>query len=589
MTSADYYEQDVLDAIDYFIANAKSNTLNGGVMFFATGNDGATGNFYPACYDKVVAVGSMTSDFTIASYSNYGSWVDIVAPGGLLDYSDAHGVLSTLPGNQYGFNEGTSMATPHVTGIAALVAAMHGTATTPAETMRQQIITSINDVYKYNAGKEGLHGAGYIDAAKALQMSGSGVAPDKVASFTALPAQDNITIGWTIPNASDNNVNYHLLYYSTTEFNAESDLTKVSSVSIDTKFLESGDTTTYELTGLQPLTTYYLAMKAVNRWGDASELSPVVAATTNAGPKMTVNKSSLSFTVKPDAQGNASFTIGNDDEGLLKWDAKVATTQFTIATRSIAKASPGTITKYNGKMGIAPYAANAVVKTSDFIAGEYPKHFKYYDMMYASIGDEDSSLPNSMAQWFYVDQETYPEGFNLTGVQVTSFYGSNPTFQIYKGSNIAAATLIDEFNPAFYSDGVMKLTEQVYFAPGESFWVVVHFPAGQQGYPLGLATVTNEVYSSYSYMSNDMGKTWVSMVDALKGSPYETISNKAGWAITAVSQNPAWDKIITLTPASGQVKYGETQDVVVTNDGQPLVNGTYKFNISFIFKIKTKS
>ena len=127
----------------------------------------------------------------------------------------------------------------------------------------------------------------------------------------------------------------------------------------------------------------------------------------------------------------------------------------------------------------------------------------------------------------------------------------------------------------------MKLTEQIYFAPGESFWVVVHFPGGQSGYPLGLATVEDAVYSGYSYMSNDMGKTWHTMADALHGSPYESISNEAGWAITAVSQNPAWDKIITLSPASGQVKYGEKQDVVVTNDGQPLVNGTYKFNLHF--------
>ena len=114
----------------------------------------------------------------------------------LLDYGEAHGVLSTLPGNQYGFNEGTSMATPHVTGIAALVVSQHGNSTLPAETVRQQIVTSVNDIYAYNEGKEGLHGAGYIDAAKALNMSGSGVAPEPVDTFTALPAQDNITLEW---------------------------------------------------------------------------------------------------------------------------------------------------------------------------------------------------------------------------------------------------------------------------------------------------------------------------------------------------------------------------------------------------------
>lgn len=579
--SSDYYEQDVLDAIDYFIGMNRGNNLNGGIMFFATGNDGAKGNFYPACYDKVVAVGSMTSDFTIASYSNHGEWVDIVAPGGLLDYGEAYGVLSTLPDNKYGFNEGTSMATPHVTGIAALVVARYGNASMPAETIRQQIITSVNDVYKYNPGLEGLHGYGYIDAAKAINMSGSGIAPQPVESFSAIAAQDNITIEWVIPASEDNNVNYHALYYSTEPFDATSDLSTINKVNIDTKFLASGDTATYELTGLQSLTTYYLAMTAVNRWGDASALSPIVVAKTNAGPKMTIDKSSLSFTVKSGVSGNASFNIGNDDEGLLKWNAYLATTQATIATRSMSKPNPGALTTYNKKIGITPYAANTVFNASDFIAGEYPKDFKYYTSLVASIGDEDKSLPNSMAQWFHVDNDTYPEGFNLTGVKVTSFYGTNPIFQIYKGSNISNSTLLQEFAPSFYSDGTMKLNEQLYFAPGESFWIVVHFPPNQDGYPLGLASVPDNGVSGYSFMSNDMGKTWLTMEEALSGSPYESMSNAVGWAITAVSQNPAWDKVITLYPAEGQVKFGEKQNVVISNDGQPLINGTYKFNLHF--------
>ena len=97
---------------------------------------------------------------------------------------------------------------------------------------------------------------------------------------------------------------------------------------------------------------------------------------------MTINKTSLSYTVKPNAQGNATFTIGNDDEGLLKWDAYVATTQHTIATRSVEKAAPGAVSNYKGKLGIKPFAANTLFKTTDYIAGEYPIDFKYYSMIY---------------------------------------------------------------------------------------------------------------------------------------------------------------------------------------------------------------
>lgn len=584
--TSDYYEEDVLDAIDYFIGMNRSTNLTGGVMFFATGNDGATGNFYPACYEPVVAVGSMTNDYTVASYSNYGSWVDIVAPGGLLDYGNAGGVLSTLPNNEYGYNEGTSMATPHVTGIAALVVSQHGSQTMPAETIRQQIITSVNDLYAHNEGKEGLHGAGYIDAAKALQMNPNGETPDAVASFTALPAQDNITIEWVIPNSTTGNVNHHVLYYSTDEFTAESDLTTLEKAIIDTKFLASGDTHSYELVGLKPLTTYYLAMTAVDRWGNASALSPIVSATTNAGPKMTVDKTSLTMTIDAASSlvGTTVFNIGNDDEGLLKWEGKIATKSATIATKSITKPVAGLNGMLKSRIGATPYAANEKLSTDDYIKSDYPVKFSYYKEYWASIGESDKSLPNSQAQWFYVDKNEYPNGFNLTNVEVGSTYGQDPVMQIYSGSGaISAANLLAEVTPSYFYNGMqITLTEQLYFAPGESFWVVVHFPAesNQENYPLGLANA-DATYGSYSYMSNDMGKTWLPLVDALKGSPYEVMGSEVSWAITAISKNPAWDQVFSLSPSEGTVKYGETQAVNMVNDGQKLVNGTYRFNVSF--------
>ena len=593
-----YYEQDVLDAIDYFIGTKTTNendiagvkaqrNLTGGVMFFATGNDGATGKFYPACYEPVVAVGSMTNDYTVATYSNYGSWVDIVAPGGLLDYGNAGGVLSTLPNNEYGFNEGTSMATPHVTGIAALVVSMHGSKTMPAETIRQQIITSVNDLYAYNEGKEGLHGAGYIDAVKALQMNPEGESPEAVTSFTALPAQDNITIEWVIPASSTGNVNHHVLYYSTEEFTAESDLTALNKAIIDTKFATSGDAYTYELTGLSPLTTYYLAMTAVDRWGNASALSPIVSATTNAGPKMTVNKSSLSMTIDAGTSliGTTTFNVGNDDEGLLKWAGKIATKSFTAATKSVmTKPVAGLNGALKSRLGATLYAANEKMSTDDYVKGDYPAEISYYKEYWASIGESDKSLPNSQAQWFYVDEATYPNGFNLTNVEIGSTYGQDPTIQIYSGNSaINAANLLQEITPSYFYNGYqIALTEQLYFAPGESFWVVAHFPAesNQDNYPLGLANA-DATYGSYSYMSNDMGKTWLPLVDALKGSPYESMGSEVSWAITAISKNPAWHQVFMLSPSEGTVKQGETQTVNMTNDGQKLVNGTYKFNISF--------
>lgn len=578
--SPDYYEQAVLDAIDYFTETARSDVMTGGLCIFATGNNGETGDYYPGCYDKVVSVAAMTNDMLPASYSNYGEWVDIIAPGGLLDYGEANGVLSTLPNNSYGYNEGTSMATPHVSGIAALILSKYGSPTFVNESLRTQLLTSVNDFYGYgnNSRFEGNYGVGYIDAGKALVM-GDGTAPSPVADFELSAAQDYMVLDWTIPASADGTVHHHIVYYSTEPFTAESDLSKLPSSVADTKFLTSGAHFTHEISGLQPMTTYYVAVTAVNRWGVASELSPVKSVTTNAGPEMTVDQSSLRMTSdKDNPVASTSFNIGNDADGILRWSAGSRTVK--VSTSSTARPMVGTVKPYSGSLGISKASTYSVV-SDDYETTDYPIDFTYGTTTWAYIGDTDRSLPNSMAQWFRVDASEYPDGFNLTHIVINGAYGSKPVIQIYKGeASISSATLLKNVTYSFFAfNWAIALDEQLFFAPGESFWIVVHFEGNQNGYPLAMHLADKEGVSQYSFMSNDMGRTWTQLSAALKGSAYESQAENMTWGITARSSNPDWSQILEMSPASGTVRKGETQTVTVSADGSRLINGTYNFKV----------
>ena len=130
------------EALDYFIncAGSPNGVIDGGLAIFASGNEYAAQSSFPAAYSKCISVAAIAADYTPASYSNYGSEVLLSAPGGDLEYYgtpgeaddtyDENGVLnqqgaifSTLVVNGvagYGYYEGTSMACPHVSGVAAL-------------------------------------------------------------------------------------------------------------------------------------------------------------------------------------------------------------------------------------------------------------------------------------------------------------------------------------------------------------------------------------------------------------------------------------------------------------------------------------
>ncbi|HEV8394831.1 MAG TPA: S8 family serine peptidase [Vicinamibacterales bacterium] len=108
------------------LADAVQQAWNAGVVIVAgAGNDGVTAPFYPAALDHVIAVGAFDEEHNRASFSNYGSWVDIAAPGSniLSTYPLSKCTEAGVPGETgcYAWLSGTSMATPHVAGAAALI------------------------------------------------------------------------------------------------------------------------------------------------------------------------------------------------------------------------------------------------------------------------------------------------------------------------------------------------------------------------------------------------------------------------------------------------------------------------------------
>ena len=156
-------------AIDYFTDNAgldengnQVGPMKGGLIFFSSGNDGYRYGT-PAIYDRVVAVAAHGPDGKITQFSNYGDWVDLIAPGG----SDSNNkryewVLSTVPKGNYTFMPGTSMASPHAAGVAALLVSYFGGPGFTNEMLRRAMLEGANKKFLNLQGRE--VGGGMLDA-----------------------------------------------------------------------------------------------------------------------------------------------------------------------------------------------------------------------------------------------------------------------------------------------------------------------------------------------------------------------------------------------------------------------------------------
>lgn len=322
-TTPGSYNQNVLDAIDYFNINGGGGAmLNGGITIFAAGNDNSSASYYPGFYSGTLAVAGTNNQDAKSWYSNYGTWIDISAPGGETNTVNTRGVLSTVTNNNYAYYQGTSMACPHVSGVAALVLSMAYGELSPPD-LRDILLYSTEDHYPSNPNFLNQLGTGRLNAYQALLETQSyltGVM--NPAGFSATEeGPGSISLEWN-KNADNHNVMV-----------AWSENNQIG-VPDSAMIYQPGDTipgggivlykdagTFYEHSGLQPATLYFYKAWSYNNSFVYSSGRPASATTSCELAELPFHEGFEDVTVIPICwnqefvTGGASWVMGVGNGG----------------------------------------------------------------------------------------------------------------------------------------------------------------------------------------------------------------------------------------------------------------------------------
>lgn len=255
----------------------------GCILVAAAGNDGLSTMFYPAAYNNVISVAATTSTDAKASFSNYGSWVDVSAPG--------YNIYSTTVSATYGNKSGTSMACPMVAGLCGLMLSLNPGLTQADIT--NCLLSTADNIDAANPSYIGQLGSGRIDANAAMQcisltLNWAPVA-DFVANVTTVTAGGQVDFtdlsvytptswSWSFPGgtpASYSGVNPPMITYNTPgTYNVQLTATNVngSDVELKTGYITvtaagSCDTLNYPIPSGWTGTNYYTgATVGANGW-----------------------------------------------------------------------------------------------------------------------------------------------------------------------------------------------------------------------------------------------------------------------------------------------------------------------------------
>lgn len=262
-------------AVDYAV-NTK-----GCIVDCASGNSNGPVS-YPALLSDIIAVGSTTHKDLRASYSNYGSELDVVAPGG----DGEAGIYSTSIGDTYVYHYGTSMAAPHVAGLAGLLFSQNPGRTNTE--VRNLIESTADDLG--TPGWDQYYGWGRINAESALSAVPDTIPPAPVTDLAAATGSSGgeVDLTWTAPG-DDGNVGtaatYDVRYipYANGPIDTEEEWQAATQAIGEPSPSPAGTPESWTVTGLTPGEAYYFVLKTADEVPNWSDLSNSPWATAGEG------------------------------------------------------------------------------------------------------------------------------------------------------------------------------------------------------------------------------------------------------------------------------------------------------------------
>ena len=438
-----------VEAIDYFNTYAgfdengeQTGPMAGGLIIFAAGNDGREIE-HPAMDDNVFAVAALSANY-VRSYC---------APGG--DANRGTYVLSTLPNDSYGNMQGSSMAAPHVTGVAALIVSHYGAGRkgfTRDKLIHLMQSTANKRALEENGSYATKLGAGLIDAYAALTAESSEEAPAAVTDLTVTPRSNYLDLTWTVPVGLNGETPYaYDIYYSTDPiepFDPSAPVEGVERLRVFGGGKTAGSAMTATLSDLEFSTDYHICIYTENLMGTFSEPSEELTARTGDNNKPVIEaldgtslrlashaSGSMRFRVS-DADGhNLSFTV---TEGLQGLTASFIEGVITLDVNAL-NADDGKI--YNGLISVTDGFDTTEQSFSYTILPNSAPHAKggFDDLLFNSLSEEKTFNLKD----FFSDPDGETLSYTITSSSASIIVNASVSEGILtiKGHSFGATTL----------------------------------------------------------------------------------------------------------------------------------------------------